>query len=830
MSADSRAARTARSLPLTLLALVLLGPALLAGCGGSSSPGVPAAVAPAVTGNPANATVAVGATASFSVTASGTAPLSYQWRRGGTAIAGATAASYTTPATVAGDNGASFDVVVTNTAGSATSAAATLTVTVPVVATITTQPSDLTIAAGGSAAFTVAATCSDSATASLQWQRSNDAGASYTDVAGATSGTYTLTVATGDDGARLRARASCGAVTATSNAALLTVTPVTAAAVGPCFGATANSGWCWQAPSPSGRSYQSITTADANTAWAIGDLGVVVKTTDGGTTWRRVRRFDTEGGFFTSISAVSTSVVWAAGQAGRIMRSTDGGTTWNFQTSGTTDLLFRIDAVDANVAWTVGPNGVLRTIDAGTTWTLRSPPPFLQAIEAIDANTAFAVGVDSAGRYVVYRTTDGGANWSPSAPLTMAGNVEGFAMPTATAGWLLTASGAIARTTDGVNWTIGSVQTVGAQVTALAATSATNAWVALSDGSVTRTTDGGTNWTPGTAKNFTQVEAMSAQSATLLYAAGANGLLRKSSDGGASWVDQSKGPWLQLLTLSGVDANTAWAAGFGGTVARTVDGGATWTLVRDDSAPLRFTGDLIYSVAAISASTAYIVDGSRFLKTTDGGATWTASAALGGGAAQISKVSASVLWAAGGGGFVARSVDGGVTWTPTAIPAARNAFRIRALDAQVAVLLMDDGSLRQTADGGATWATAVTGFASQLRDAIPLDAQTILAVGLNGIMRRSTDRGATFTTVATPTTDDINSIQRAPGAPNTLYAGGFFDMLKSTDGGLTWRSQKATLPYWEVAFVNDLAVIDANVVWGTAVGTPGLFKTTTGGD
>ncbi|MBA0084873.1 MAG: hypothetical protein HRJ53_07750, partial [Acidobacteria bacterium Pan2503] len=77
---------------------------------------------------PANQTVTVGQTASFTVVATGTAPLSYQWQKNGTAISGATAASYTTPATTSSDNGAQFSVVVSNVAGNVTSNAATLTV------------------------------------------------------------------------------------------------------------------------------------------------------------------------------------------------------------------------------------------------------------------------------------------------------------------------------------------------------------------------------------------------------------------------------------------------------------------------------------------------------------------------------------------------------------------------------------------------------------------------------------------------------------------------------------------------------------------------------
>ena len=80
-----------------------------------------AATAPTITTQPANKTVTLGSAATFTVVASGTAPLSYQWSRGGSTISGATASSYTTPATIASDSGATFTVKVTNAAGSATS-------------------------------------------------------------------------------------------------------------------------------------------------------------------------------------------------------------------------------------------------------------------------------------------------------------------------------------------------------------------------------------------------------------------------------------------------------------------------------------------------------------------------------------------------------------------------------------------------------------------------------------------------------------------------------------------------------------------------------------
>jgi len=100
------------------------------GCASSSysPPGTPSPVGPSITTQPANQTVTVGATAAFTVVAAGTAPLSYQWQKNSANISGATAASYTTPATVAGDNDATFRVIVTNSVSNITSNPATLTV------------------------------------------------------------------------------------------------------------------------------------------------------------------------------------------------------------------------------------------------------------------------------------------------------------------------------------------------------------------------------------------------------------------------------------------------------------------------------------------------------------------------------------------------------------------------------------------------------------------------------------------------------------------------------------------------------------------------------
>lgn len=100
---------------------------LLASCGGGADSSM-TPTAPAITTQPSNQTVAAGQSATFSVVATGTAPLSYQWQKGASDIAGATSTSYTTPATGLSDSGSTFRVVVSNSAGTATSNTARLIV------------------------------------------------------------------------------------------------------------------------------------------------------------------------------------------------------------------------------------------------------------------------------------------------------------------------------------------------------------------------------------------------------------------------------------------------------------------------------------------------------------------------------------------------------------------------------------------------------------------------------------------------------------------------------------------------------------------------------
>ncbi len=169
-------------------------------------------VSPSISVQPSSMVVTSGSSASFSVTATGTAPLSYQWRKNSTAISGATS-SILSIGSVASIDAGTYDVVVTNAAGSVTSNAATLIVNVPIA--ITGHPTGSSVNPGASKTFSVTAT----GTTPITYQWSKDG----SPIAGASSSSLTLSGISSLDAGSYSVVVSNSISSATSNAAVLTV-------------------------------------------------------------------------------------------------------------------------------------------------------------------------------------------------------------------------------------------------------------------------------------------------------------------------------------------------------------------------------------------------------------------------------------------------------------------------------------------------------------------------------------------------------------------------------------------------------------------------------
>ncbi len=99
---------------------------------------------------------------------------------------------------------------------------------------------------------------------------------------------------------------------------------------------------------------------------------------------------------------LDTNTGWAVGQYGVIIKTTNGGQAWSRQTSGTSSNLNAVHFADANSGWAVGQDGnILSTTDGGTTWTKtiwtierfgNAIPVMFFGVHAVDPNHAWAVG------------------------------------------------------------------------------------------------------------------------------------------------------------------------------------------------------------------------------------------------------------------------------------------------------------------------------------------------------------------------------------------------------------------------------------------------------
>jgi BarA-like signal transduction histidine kinase len=180
-----------------------------------------ATLAPVITTQPASQIVTQGASVTFTASASGSPAPAYQWTLNGTSLSGANNATLTV-ANIQAGNAGTYNLVATNSAGSVTSNPATLIVNPAASApVITTQPTALTVTAGGTVTFTAAASGLPSPT--YQWLLNGSA------LAGANASTLTIANAQAANAGSYSFVATNVAGFATSSSAVLTVNPASVA-------------------------------------------------------------------------------------------------------------------------------------------------------------------------------------------------------------------------------------------------------------------------------------------------------------------------------------------------------------------------------------------------------------------------------------------------------------------------------------------------------------------------------------------------------------------------------------------------------------------------
>jgi len=173
---------------------------------------------------------------------------------------------------------------------------------------------------------------------------------------------------------------------------------------------TSNGGFDWelQLYLPGDPYYQDIIFVDQYHGWALYQSDTIIKTSDGGTTWQKIKL---ESFGFTQGCFIDQQNGWIVGYTGNILRTTDGGLTWKDVSPGGRAAEFNsVCFVDQFNGWVVGEdNVILHSNDGGKTWESQSEyyPRSLFSVSFIDSLNGWISG--SYGE--IFHTGNGGLNW-----------------------------------------------------------------------------------------------------------------------------------------------------------------------------------------------------------------------------------------------------------------------------------------------------------------------------------------------------------------------------------------------------------------------------------
>ncbi|MDD5360541.1 MAG: YCF48-related protein [Ignavibacteria bacterium] len=274
------------------------------------------------------------------------------------------------------------------------------------------------------------------------------------------------------------------------------------------------------------------------------------------------------------VKFVNSNTGTIVGQSGLIIRTTNGGTNWISQTSGTPNHLFGVSFANANTGWAVGDIGkILYTSNGGINWISQTSNTNyqLRAVDFLNSNTGYAAGWYG----VVLKTTNGGTNWVVLNTGTTS-NLNGIFFVNQTSGYVVGWYGTIIKTTNGgTNWTVSASGTSNTLENTKFINDLTGFTIGES-GMIKKTTNGGTNWTNQTSSSSSWFAGMTMPLTNYLTVIGAAGTIRTTTNGGVNWLTQASNTSSALNKISYSDTSNGWAVGDYGTIIHTTTSG--WLL------------------------------------------------------------------------------------------------------------------------------------------------------------------------------------------------------------------------------------------------------------
>ena len=412
--------------------------------------------------------------------------------------------------------------------------------------------------------------------------------------------------------------------------------------------------------------YFGVHFINANTGWAAGNLGAVIKTTNGGDSWE-VKETNTTT-LLLKVHSYNGQIVIATGYDGIILRSDDGGKTFTQIPSGTTNDLWGVQMLNDTLGFVCGLNQtLLRTTDSGLNWQSIAAGlnAHYWAIEFLDEQ----YGMIACGGGKVLRTTDGGSSWAQ----TQAGDASDLYAIDIIDSLHITAAGYLGKNVyssdGGLSWVqnaalqhneLNSIRFIDENTGYTIGTYQGESW------GIRKTTNRGQNWFNPPIGNLSEWE-LELLPDGVGYSVGSNLMINKTTSGYDNWG----GLFLNAAfvdvyftdELTGYSADGRWT---GGPLYKTTDGGLSWFGLPNFPS-YAFTGSLRCVIFTDSLTGFGGGMPARIVKTTDAGNSWYVVNRTGltdtiGLINRIYFINPTTGWAVTTRGGILKTTDAGENW------------------------------------------------------------------------------------------------------------------------------------------------------------------------
>jgi gliding motility-associated-like protein len=526
--------------------------------------------------------------------------------------------------------------------------------------------------------------------------------------------------------------------------------------------------------------FKKIFFVNATNGWAVGDNGLIMATTNGGTTW--VNQTSGSNSFLGGVFFISTTQGWAVGSEGTILSTSNGGTTWTTQlfTSGSNAQFYDVFFTSATQGWAVGFFGrISTTTDGGITWTTQNSNSVFQlyGVYFTSSTRGHAVGN---GRY--WSTLDGGLNWTVSNAATN----NSIHFTDANTGWRAGPNGNIEKTINGGGtWT---TQTSGTttNLQSIRFADSNNGWAVGDNNVILRTTNGGTTWTTVASPVYTNFRSIFFISSTQGWIAGEDGTIINTTDGGTAWAIQQYGNQNSFSSVQFTSNQIGYAAS-DKRLFKSSNGGLNWSVLVN-SIPASST--TLFRSFFVNDNLGWIVGSNGLVNvTTDGGTSFQSQNS---GTVRtlndIQMLNAQNGFIVGTQGTIIGTTNGGTNWNAQTSGVTVELRALSFINAQQGWVVGSNGTILTTSNGGATWITQSSGTTTTLRDVYFVNQQLGWACGDNGLLLTTSNGGTTWTSQTSGTTRDFNALFFV-SATKGWAAGSSGTVVTTDNGGQTWVSQ-----------------------------------------